>query len=53
VHSPKHGFPMSYVLAFIMFSDLRSEVVVHFVNVGGIVDYHCIRFLFIINPEQM
>jgi len=31
-----------------MVNDLRLEVVVHFVDIGGIVDHHCLSFLFII-----
>ena len=31
-----------------MFSDLRLEVIVRFVDIGGIVDHHCLNFLFII-----
>jgi hypothetical protein len=27
-----------------MFNDLRSEVIVHFVDIGGIVDHHCFNF---------
>ena len=26
---------------FIVFNDLMGEVVVHFVDIGSIVDYHC------------
>ena len=29
-----------------VFNDLRSDVVVCFVDIGGIVDHHCITFLF-------
>jgi hypothetical protein len=38
------GFPAAYVLVFFMFNNLRLEVVVHFVNIGGIVDDHCLNF---------
>jgi hypothetical protein len=31
-----------------MFNDLRWEVIVAFVDIGGIVDHHCLNFLFII-----
>jgi hypothetical protein len=34
-----------------VFSELRSEVIVHFVDVGGIVDHHCLNFLFIIGDS--
>ena len=42
------GFQMSYVVVFFMFNDLRWEVFVCFVNIGGIVDHHCSNFLIII-----
>ena len=29
-----------------VFNDLRSDVVVCFVDIGGIVDHHCITFFF-------
>jgi len=35
-------------LAFFYFSDFRWAVVVRFINIGGIVGYHCLKFLFII-----
>jgi len=28
-------------------SELRSEVIVHFVDISGIVDHYCLNFLFI------
>jgi hypothetical protein len=31
-----------------MFYELRWEVIVCFVYIGGIVDHHCLNFLFII-----
>ena len=42
-----HGFPRSYVVAFIILRVLRWEMVVWFVDVGGIVDHHFLIFLFI------
>jgi len=30
-----------------MFSELRGEVIVRLVNIGGIVGYHCLNCLFI------
>ena len=30
-----------------MFNDLRWELIVYFVNIGGIVDHHCLNFLII------
>ena len=49
---PGPGFSMSYVVVFFcvcvcVFSEFRWEVIVHFVDFGGIVDHHCINFLFI------
>ena len=32
---------------FFMFNVFRQEVVVHFVDIGGIVDRHCLNFLLI------
>jgi hypothetical protein len=32
---------------------LRWEVIVHFVDVGVIVDYHCLNFLFIIRKSPI
>ena len=32
---------------FFMFNDLRCELVVCFVDIGGIVDNHCLIFVFI------
>ena len=36
-----------YVVVFFVFNDLRFEVVDHVVDNGGIVDHHCLNFLFI------
>jgi len=36
------------LLHVIVFKCLRSEVIVPFVDIGGIVDHHCFNFLFII-----
>ena len=44
---PGLGFPTSYVVVFFMFSELRGEVIVRLVNIGGIVGYHCLNCLFI------
>jgi hypothetical protein len=35
------GFPTSYFVVFFMVNELKWEVVVHFVDIGGIIDYHC------------
>ena len=40
-------FPTSYVVVFFMFNELRWDVIVHFVDIGGIVHHHCLNFLFI------
>ena len=45
---PALGFPMSYVMVFFMFNELRWDMIVHFVDIGGIVYYYCLNFLFII-----
>ena len=37
---------MLYVM-ICMFNEMRSEMIVRFVNIGGIVDHHCLNFLFI------
>jgi len=42
------GIPTSYVVVFFMFNDLRSEVIVHLIDIGRIVDQHCLIFLVII-----
>ena len=44
---PGSGFPTSYVMAFFCSNYLRREVIVCFVDIGGIVDHHCLNFLFI------
>jgi hypothetical protein len=36
---------MLNVVVFVMFSDLRREVIVEFVDIGGIVDHHCLNSL--------
>ena len=41
-------FPTSYVMIVFVFSGLRWEVIVLFVvDIGEIVDHHCLYFLFI------
>ena len=42
---PGHGFLTPYVVVFLVFNDLRSEVVVRFVDIGRIVDRHFLNFL--------
>jgi hypothetical protein len=34
-------------MVFFMFNDLRYEIFVRFVGIGGNVDIHCLNFLFI------
>ena len=46
---PGPGFLTSYVVMFFVFSELRLEVIVHFVDIVGILDHHCLNFLFIIH----
>ena len=45
---PGLGLPMSYVMVFcVQQVQLRCEMIVRFVDIGGIDDYHCLIFLFI------
>jgi hypothetical protein len=37
----------------ILFNDLRGEMIVYFVDIGGIVDHQCLNFLFIKNRETL
>jgi hypothetical protein len=41
-------FPTSYVVVFffLMFKELRWEVIVRFVDIGEIVDHHCLNSIF-------
>jgi len=40
---------MSYVVVLLfVFSELKREVIVHSVDISGIVVHHCLTFLFII-----
>ena len=50
---PKPGpwFPTSYVVFFV-FSEWRWEVNVCFLDIGWIVDHHCLYFLFITKEDQ-
>ena len=50
---PGPGFSTLYVVFFVFFlcsvsSVLRLEVIVRFVDIGGIADHYCLNFLFII-----
>jgi hypothetical protein len=44
--------PLFKLFFFFAFSELRWEVIVHFVAIGGIIDHHCLNFLFIINKTK-
>ena len=44
---PGPGFTTSSVMVFFVFSELRWEVILHFVDIVGIVNHHCLNFLFI------
>jgi len=48
----KLGFPMSYVGVLIVFIELRWKISVPFVDIGGIVDHHCLNFLFIMDIDS-
>jgi hypothetical protein len=41
---PGPGFLMSYAMIFLMFNDLMWELFICFVDIGGIVDQHCLNF---------
>ena len=47
---PKPGlkFQTSYGVLFYIFDKVMREVIVHLVDIGGIVDHRCLNFLFII-----
>ena len=40
-------------MVFFVFTDLRWEGIVQFVDIGGIVDRHCLDFLLIIPIDQI
>jgi hypothetical protein len=33
-------------VGFSMFNELRQELIVHFVDIGGIIDHHCLKLSF-------
>ena len=35
-------------MVFFLSNEMSWEVIVHFVNIGGIVHHHCLNFLFIV-----
>ena len=39
-------WPLLFKLSFFVFSELRWEVIVCFVDIGGIDDHYCLNFLF-------
>jgi hypothetical protein len=44
---------MLYVVVFVlMFNDMRYEMIVGFVDIGRIVNHHCLNFLFIVQIIQ-
>ena len=44
---PVPVFPPSNLVVFFMLNDLRREVIVRFVDIGVIFDYHCFNIPFI------
>jgi len=44
---PGHRFLMPYGHGLFMLNSLRREIVNHFVDIGRIVEHHCLNFLFI------
>jgi hypothetical protein len=42
--------PHIYIVVFFIFNDLRREMIVRFVDIGGIVDHHTTLFEQIQNP---
>jgi hypothetical protein len=53
IPKPGPGFSTSYVVVFFVFSELRREVIVRFVDISGIVDHQCSNFLFIITYKYV
>jgi hypothetical protein len=43
---PGSGFPMPYAMVFFMFNEMRLEVIVRFVDIGGIVDHHSLKLCY-------
>ena len=41
--TPRHGFSIPYI----MVDYLKLDVVVRFINISGIIDHHCLIYLFI------
>jgi hypothetical protein len=49
---PGTGFPTSNAVVFFVFSELELAVIVHFAGIGGIINNHCLKCLFINNSNQ-
>ena len=49
---PLPEFSKPYLVICFVFTSLKWEVVVCFVDFGGIVDHHCVNFLFILLTTQ-
>ena len=44
--NPEHGLPISYVVDAFVFNNLKGDVIVRFVDIGGVVDHHCLSLSF-------
>ena len=42
---PEPAFPTSYFMVFFVFNEWRWKGIVRFVDIGRIVDHHCLNFL--------
>jgi len=40
-------------MVVLVFSELRGEVIVRFVDIGGIVDHHCLNFIFLLQDKKV
>jgi len=47
VHVPSHELDFQRHMSWSVLCSVRWEVIVHFVDIGGIVDHHCLNLLFI------
>ena len=47
-----HGFLTPYAMIFFI-QDLMWEVIVRFVDIGGIVDHQCLKFIFILKKGNV
>ena len=45
-------FPKSYAEVFFVYSELRWKEIARFVDIGWIVDRHCLNFLFRVYPME-